>query len=107
MKQCPDVIKNLKKGDKVIIRDASNASLLGRFIFQEWSVRTGEQTIECISDNMGSMGEQCFTSLSGVVINLAGCTHEWRRLDLFRTTEFHCTKCPAMRPFDKEKDEAA
>lgn len=35
------------------------------------------------------------------------CQHEWKRLDLFRTTEFHCTKCPAMRPFDKEKDEAA
>jgi len=33
--------------------------------------------------------------------------HDWKRVDLFRTTEFHCKCCPAVRPFDKEKDEAS
>ena len=30
--------------------------------------------------------------------------HEWKRITLFRTDEFCCTKCSAVRPFDKEKD---
>lgn len=34
------------------------------------------------------------------------CDHDWKRLDLFRTTEFCCTKCSTTRPFDKERDAA-
>jgi hypothetical protein len=95
MVQSPDVLKNLKKGDKVTIYNADNKERLGSYTFDYFT----SDTIELVGGS--------FAFLSEVIVLLAGCQHEWKRIDLFRTTEFHCKHCPVVRPFDIEKDEAA
>lgn len=102
MKQDPEVLKKLKKGDKIKIY-TTDLLFAGWFIFSHFSVRDGKETIECHDDQ----GMPLFGTLACCVVMLAECSHEWKRLDLFRTTEFHCAHCNAMRPFDIEKDEAA
>jgi hypothetical protein len=106
MKQEPGLLENLVRGDKVLIFDA-NGHCLGRFVFSHFENDGLEDIIQCKSDNFGSMGEDCFVGLTHVIIKRAECAHQWKRLDLFRTTEFHCKLCAAIRPFNIEMDEAA
>lgn len=110
MKQCPDVIKNLKKGQVFRAFCANIGIDLGLYAFNEWEQDNGHQYIHCVSvaDGPGRPAGQIYmVMLQLLVLKLEGCEHQWKRINLFRTDEFHCTKCPAIRPFDIEKDEAA
>lgn len=109
MKQCPDVIKNLKKGDKFHAYDIETGTALGGYVFNEWVWIDGFQHAYCtsISDANRPGGRVYKADLRQFILTKHTCQHEWKRLDLFRTTEFHCKHCPATRAFDKEKDEAA
>ena len=48
--------------------------------------------------------KDCHTVLT--LIGAGECQHEWKRIDLFMSTEFHCIHCTVTRPFDIEKDAA-
>ena len=106
MKQCPKVLETMKVGDIIRIfsqRDESDCGVWAIASLTE--TRDGEIRIGLVHP----MDEKQtgFTTSFTAFIEFAKCNHNWKRLDLFRTTEFHCAKCSAVRPFDKEKDEAA
>ncbi len=110
MNQNPDVIQNLKKGTRFRAYDAPTGVDLGVYVFDQWIWVDGFQHAQCSSlgDTFGRpAGEVYKADLRQFVFVLDGCDHEWKRLDLFRTTEFHCKHCATVRPFDIEKDEAA
>lgn len=101
MDQCRDVLHKLKRGMVVRLFDNRNGGDLGLFIFEH---QVDELTIQVVEQRSGSICPGCINLLG---VQFLECDHEYKRIKLFRTDEFHCTKCPHVRPFDIEKDEAA
>ena len=110
MKQDPNVIKNLKRDHIFRAFDANNGIDLGLYAFNEWEMDNGQVYVHCVSVADGParpVGQTHRVMLQLLILKTEGCDHQWKRLDLFRTTEFHCTLCPCVRPFNIETDEAA
>jgi hypothetical protein len=94
---------NFQTGDLVECIDATNRREIKEGYIYEVDYLYGKFGNIRLKDIAGSFA-QCRFKLAQS--RGANCDHDWKRLDLFRTTEFCCTKCPATREFDRERDSA-
>lgn len=94
MEQSP----NFSKGDKIKVFNINTDECYGTFIFEK--INGGILYAE--GNGQIQQGDMRMLRLE-----TAECTHEWKRVTMFRHDEFCCRLCPAVRPFNKETDEAA
>lgn len=101
MEQCIDVVHKMTKGMKIRFFDNRSGQDQGVFFFN----RQLDENILIV--NRESDGLELPGDMRLLSVQFLECPHDWKRIKLFRTDEFHCKLCPAVRAFDIEKDEAA
>lgn len=101
MEQCLDAKHKFKRGMKVKFFDNRDGTPQGTFYFVSF---VDDHTLLARREDTSN---EVPGDMRLLYVEFLECVHQWQRLDLFRTTEFCCKLCPAVRPFNIETDEAA